>query len=97
MPNGRAPKGPNSDKRLAAIDQLLIAGIKQGPAKKKDAINRVLQFVPQWTRRDCWQRIRKLRQTSELVGPQPNIVRRTSFRKKGATGEGPKAMDKRRR
>ena len=55
-----------AEMRLAAIDQLLVAGIKQGPAKKKEAINKILQFVPQWTRGDCWQRIRYLRKTNEL-------------------------------
>src|ERR1022692_1216780 len=55
-------------KQLAAIDQLLIAGIKQGPAKKRDAINRILELVPGWTREDCWERIRHLRKTPEFVG-----------------------------
>ena len=54
-------------KQLAAIDQLLIAGIKHGPAKKRDAINRILELVPEWTRGDCWQRIRHLRKTPELA------------------------------
>ena len=52
-------------KQLAAIDQLLIAGIKLGPAKKRDAINRVLELVPQWTRGDCWQRIKELRRAAK--------------------------------
>ncbi len=51
---------------LPAIDQLLIAGIKLGPAKKHEAINTILQLAPGWTRGDCWQRIRYLRKTSEL-------------------------------
>jgi hypothetical protein len=46
---------------------LLIAGIKLGPAKKRDAINKVLELVPDWTRGDCWQRIRDLRKTPELA------------------------------
>jgi hypothetical protein len=53
-------------RRLAAIDQLLTAGIKLGPAKKHAAINRVLELVPEWTRGDCWRRIRELRKT---IGP----------------------------
>ena len=57
-------------KRLAAIDHLLIAGIKQGPAKKRDAINRVLELVPQWTRENCWRRIKQLRNTPELAVPK---------------------------
>ena len=52
-------------KQLAAIDQLLIAGMKLGPAKKRDAINRVLELVPQWTRGDCWQRIKELRRAAK--------------------------------
>jgi len=54
-------------KRLAAIDQLLIAGIKQGPTKKREAINRILELVPEWNRGDCWQRIRCLRKTLQLA------------------------------
>ena len=58
--------GNLATKRLAAIDQLLTAGIKLGPAKKHAAINRVLELVPDWTRGDCWRRIRELRKT---IGP----------------------------
>jgi len=50
---------------LPAIDQLLIAGIKLGPAKKHEAINTILRLAPGWTRGDCWRRIRYLRKTSE--------------------------------
>jgi hypothetical protein len=53
---------------LPAIDRLLIAGIKLGPARKHKAINKILQLVPTWTRGDCWRRIRQLRRTSELAG-----------------------------
>lgn len=53
---------------LPAIDRLLIAGIKLGPARKHKAINKILQLVPMWTRGDCWRRIRQLRKTSELAG-----------------------------
>ncbi len=60
-------KGNKAAKRLAAIDQLLIAGIKQGPAKKRDAINRILELVPEWKRGDCWHRIRHLRKAPELA------------------------------
>ncbi len=52
---------------LPAIDQLLIAGIKLGPAKKQEAINTILQLAPGWTRGGCWRRIRYLRKTSELA------------------------------
>src|SRR5581483_10215478 len=54
-------------KLLPAIDRLLIAGINLGPGRKHDAINKVLQLVPEWTRGDCWQRIRRLRKNSELA------------------------------
>ena len=69
MPSAPGQKGNKPSKQLAAIDQLLIAGIKQGPAKKRDAINRILELVPGWTREDCWERIRHLRKTTELAGP----------------------------
>jgi hypothetical protein len=54
---------------LPAIDQLLIAGIKLGPRKKHEAINKILQLVPEWKRGDCWRRIRQLRRTSALATP----------------------------
>ncbi len=57
--------GNSGSKQLAAIDQLLMAGIKLGPAKKRDAINRVLELVPEWTRGDCWQRITELRRIAK--------------------------------
>lgn len=52
---------------LPAIDQLLVAGIKLGPRKKHDAINKILQLVPEWKRGDCWRRIRQLRRTPALA------------------------------
>ena len=57
---------------LPAIDQLLVAGIKLGPRKKHDAINKILQLVPEWKRGDCWRRIRQLRRTPALIIPQAN-------------------------
>jgi len=69
MPNAPGRKGSKPSKQLAAIDQLLIAAIKQGPAKKREAINRILELVPGWTREDCWERIRHLRKTTALAGP----------------------------
>jgi hypothetical protein len=54
---------------LPAIDQLLIAGIKLGPNKKHEAINKILQLVPEWKRGDCWKRIRQLRRASALAPP----------------------------
>ncbi len=68
MSSAPGRKGKKPSKQLAAIDQLLIAGIKQGPAKKRDAINRILELVPGWTREDCWERIRRLRKTPEFAG-----------------------------
>jgi hypothetical protein len=52
---------------LPAIDQLLIAGIKLGPHKKHEAINKILHLVPEWKRGDCWRRIRQLRKTAALA------------------------------
>ena len=57
--------GNSGSKQLAAIDQLLMAGIKLGPAKKREAINRVLDLVPEWTRGDCWWRIKQLRRNTK--------------------------------
>jgi hypothetical protein len=55
---------------LPAIDQLLVAGIKLGPHKKHEAINKILKLVPEWKRGDCWRRIRQLRKTAALATPQ---------------------------
>jgi len=59
--------GNSGSKQLAAIDQLLMAGINLGPAKKRDAIKKILELVPGWTREDCWWRIKELRKTPECV------------------------------
>jgi hypothetical protein len=80
MSGAPEPKGNRTSKRLAAIDQLLTAGIKQGPAKKRDAINRILELVPEWRRGDCWHRIRHLRKAPELAAlgeshPDNNVKR----------------------
>lgn len=56
-----------SPRMLPAIDQLLIAGVKLGPHKKHEAINKILQLVPEWKRGDCWKRIRQLRRTPALA------------------------------
>jgi hypothetical protein len=40
---------------------MLLAAMQQGPVKKREAINRILELVPNWTRGDCWRRIRQLR------------------------------------
>jgi hypothetical protein len=52
-------------KELAAIDQLLLAAIKQGPAKKRAAITRIVELVPGWNRGQCWQRIKELRRATK--------------------------------
>jgi hypothetical protein len=56
---------------LPAIDQMLIAGIKLGPNKKHEAINKILKLVPEWKRGDCWRRIRQLRRTPALASDSP--------------------------
>ena len=53
---------------LPFIDKVLIAGLKLGPAGKHEAINKVLQLVPEWKRGDCWRRIRQLRRVSAAAG-----------------------------
>src|ERR1700746_2581324 len=50
-----------ASERLAMIDGLLIEGIRIGSASKRRAINKVLRDFPEFTRGDCWQRIRYLR------------------------------------
>ena len=50
---------------LPEFDRLLIAGIKHGPAMKKEAINKILQLSPHWTRGNCWQRIKELRRAAK--------------------------------
>lgn len=50
---------------LPAIDRVLITGLRLGDAGKHEAINRVLQLVPEWKRGDCWRRIRQLRRSAE--------------------------------
>jgi len=61
---------------LPAIDQLLIAGIKLGPNKKHEAINKILKLVPEWKRGDCWRRIRQLRRTPALAADAPQEVKK---------------------
>lgn len=56
---------------LPAIDQLLIAGIKLGPNKKHEAINKILKLIPEWKRGDCWRRVRQLRRTPALATANP--------------------------
>jgi len=63
---------------LPAIDRLLIAGIKLGPNKKHEAINKILKLVPEWKRGDCWRRIRQLRRTAALASDASQAVKKTS-------------------
>src|SRR5205807_1115274 len=56
-----------TSEQSVAIDRLLIEGIKIGAASKRRAINKVLREFPEFTRGDCWQRIRYLRKTPELA------------------------------
>src|SRR5215471_13166893 len=58
--------------RVAAIDRLLIEGIRVGPVCKQRAIAKILREVPGVTRGDCWQRIRHLRKTGKLGALQPH-------------------------
>src|ERR1700745_548145 len=67
---------------LPAIDQLLIAGIKLGPNKKHEAINKILKLVPEWKRGGCWRRIRELRRT-------PPLATSDSVQNLNKTGDGP--------
>src|SRR5271166_4709393 len=75
MPRVPEQKGNQASKQLAAVDQLLIAGINLGPTKKRDAIKKILELVPGWTREDCWRRIKELRKTpgcARLAEGHPN-------------------------
>ena len=67
MTNAPARAGNSAGKRLAAIDQMLIAAIRQGPEKKREAINRILELVPGWRRGDCWKRVRQLRKNFDVA------------------------------
>lgn len=53
---------------LPVIDRVLIAGLRLGLAGKHQAINKVLQLVPEWKRGDCWRRIRQLRRSAAIPG-----------------------------
>jgi hypothetical protein len=63
----RANRAKINAKLLPAIDRLLIAGIRIGPAGKSAAINKVMQLVPEWTRGNCWRRLRQLRRLPEFA------------------------------
>jgi hypothetical protein len=56
--------------RLAVIDRLLSEGIRTGSASKRRAINKVLRDFPEFTRGDCWQRLRYLRKEGQVADLQ---------------------------
>lgn len=64
----RPERGRINARWLSAIDRLLKAGIQFGPKVKSNAVNKVLELVPEWTRGDCWRRLRQLRRMAELAG-----------------------------
>lgn len=68
-PAAKNPQPKINPRFLPVIDRVLIAGLKIGPAGKHEAINKVLQLVPEWKRGDCWRRIRQLRRSSAIAGP----------------------------
>jgi len=80
------PEAPNAKDRLPSVDppwlptvdKLLIEGIRR-PALKHAAVDKVLQLVPEWTRGDCWRRIRQLRRLPEVVAllPKSNSLEET--------------------
>jgi len=68
IPAGRSPQPKINPRFLPVIDRVLIAGLKLGTAGKREAINKVLQLVPEWKRGDCWRRIRQLRRSPAIAG-----------------------------
>ena len=58
--------GKITPERSVAIDHILLEGIKGGPMAKRRAINKVLREIPEFTRSDCWQRIRYLRKVPKV-------------------------------
>src|SRR3974390_2346373 len=52
---------------LPQFDRMLIAGIKHGPVVKREAINKIIHLAPQWTRGECWKRIRQLQKAQRLT------------------------------
>ena len=63
---GRNVQSKINPRFLPVIDRVLITGLKLGPPGKREAINKVLQLVPEWKRGDCWRRIRQLRRNPEV-------------------------------
>ena len=82
-----SPTGTNrqlkiNSRFLPYIDKILIAGLRNGPAGKREAINKILHLVQEWKRVDCWRRIRRLRRSLpvEGFGPPKSQPRYTSGR-----------------
>ena len=67
-PAGRNTQEKINPRFLPVIDRVLNTGLKLGPAGKHEAINKVLQLVPEWKRGDCWRRIRQLRRSTAIAG-----------------------------
>jgi len=65
---GKRPRPKINPRFLPVIDRVLFVGLKLGHAGKHEAINKVLQLVPEWKRGDCWRRIRQLRRRSAVLG-----------------------------
>lgn len=59
-----------SSRYWQVVDSLLIAGLRLGPSAKRNAIDKILQNVPQLNRGDCWQRISYLRKTPALAAAE---------------------------
>jgi hypothetical protein len=69
-PAVRNPQAKINSRFLPVIDRVLIAGLKHGSEGKREAINKVLQLVPEWKRGDCWRRIRQIRRRSRVLESQ---------------------------
>jgi hypothetical protein len=69
-PAGKNLQSKINPRFLPLIDRVLITGLKLGPAGKHEAINKVLQLVPEWKRGDCWRRLRQLRRISVVARVQ---------------------------
>ena len=54
--------------QLEAIDRLLAEALRVGPACKRRAINKIVEKFPTFTRGECWQRIRHLRDSARTPG-----------------------------
>jgi len=80
-----------ASQRLAVIDRLLTEGIRIGSASKHRAINRVLRDFPEFTRGDCWQRIRYLRKKSEVADLEVRQRQAESLPSKAGAGQRPVA------